>query len=354
MSSRSLRRRGRVPVMAFLGVALLGAALFSLHAGALKIPLEEVAQLLWARASGAPPEASPFEAVLWSLRLPRLLFGLLVGGTLSVAGALMQGLFRNPLADPGLIGVSSGAALGAVTIIVFGTAFFPGVSWLGDLRWLPVAAFVGALLVTMLVQGIATVGGFTAVAMLLLAGIAMNAIVVAVIGVSTFMASDLQMRTLSFWTLGSLGAATWETLALASPFCLGLLLLAPFFAPGLNAMALGEAEAEHLGFSVERIKRIMVVATAAGVGVCVAFTGLIGFIGLVVPHLVRLLLGPDHRWVIPGSALLGAILLTVADTASRTLVAPAEMPIGILTAAFGGPFFLAMLFGQRRNILGRS
>ncbi len=351
MAASLLTRRGRVPMMVSLGVLLLAAALFSLHAGALKIPLGEVGDILAGRLLGRSLEASPFESVLWNLRLPRVLFGLLIGGALSVAGAMMQGLFRNPLADPGLIGVSSGAALGAVTVIVFGAAFFPGVAWLSDLRLLPLAAFLGALLVTMLVKGIATVGGFTAVGMLLLAGVAMNAIVVAVIGVSTFMASDLQMRTLSFWTLGSLGAATWETLALASPFCLALLLMAPFFAPGLNAIALGEAEAEHLGFSVERTKRIMVVVTAAGVGVCVAFTGLIGFVGLVVPHLVRLMVGPDHRWVIPGSALLGAILLTVADTAARTLVAPAEMPIGILTAAFGGPFFLAMLLGQRRKTL---
>ncbi len=356
MDLRTVMRRLRTPFLFLLGGVLGVVALVSLTQGAVDIPVADTLAILRAHLPGGGeatlgPEAAAHESVLWHLRLPRLLFGIIVGAALSVSGALMQGLFRNPLADPGLIGVSSGAALGAVTIIILGGHFFPGVSWLSDIRFLPAAAFVGAFLVTIAIQRIASSGGYTAVATLLLAGVAMNSIVGALIGLATFLATDVQLRTLSFWTLGSLGGATWETLGLALPFCIGLLIIAPFFASALNAMSLGEAEAEHLGFSVERTKRVLIVITAAGVGVCVAFTGMIGFIGLVVPHLIRLCIGPDHRWLIPGSALGGALLLVMADTTARTIVAPAEMPIGILTAAFGGPFFLFMLLSQRRRAL---
>jgi iron complex transport system permease protein len=173
----------------------------------------------------------------------------------------------------------------------------------------------------------------------------------ALIGLSTYLATDQQLRTLAFWTLGSLGAASWEVTGIAAPFCLGLVFLAPFFAPALNALALGEAEAGHLGFATERTKAIIIVLVAASVGACVSFTGIIGFVGLVTPHLIRLWLGPNHVRLIPAAALLGAILLTAADTVARTIAAPAELPIGILTSAFGGPFFLFMLLRQRRRML---
>ncbi len=334
-----------------LVAALILAALGALCLGAVRIPLQETFSILSAKLTGHVSVDSRFEAVLWQLRAPRMLLGLLVGATLSVAGAMMQGLFRNPLADPGLIGVSSGAALGAVTVIILGATFFPTWHFLTDIRFLPVAAFVGALAVTFFIQRLSDTGGYTAVATLLLAGIAINSLVGAVIGLSTFLATDAQLRTLSFWTLGSMGAANWATVALAAPFCLIMIVLAPFFAGLLNALALGEAEAAHLGFSIERSKRLLILLTAAGVGTCVAFTGMIGFVGLVVPHLVRLWIGPDHRWLLPASALLGGILLLVADTVARIIVAPAELPIGILTAAFGGPFFLYMLLRQRHRAL---
>lgn len=337
--------------MIVLLVALVIAILAALCLGAVRIPLAETFHILSAKFTGHVSSDSRFEAVLWQLRAPRVLLGLLVGAALSVAGALMQGLFRNPLADPGLIGVSSGAALGAVTVIILGATFFPAWHFLTDMRFLPVAAFIGAVAVTFFIQRLADTGGYTAVATLLLAGVAINSLVGAVIGLSTFLATDAQLRTLSFWTLGSLGAANWSTVALAAPFCIGMVLLAPLFAGLLNALALGEAEAAHLGYSVERSKRFLIFLTAAGVATCVAFTGMIGFIGLVVPHLVRLWIGPDHRWLLPGSALLGAVLLLAADTVARIIVAPAELPIGILTAAFGGPFFLYMLLRQRHRAL---
>ncbi len=336
-------RRWALPSLA--GTLLL-VCLASLGIGALKIPLADLFRILTGDSADAQ-----YTSVFWHLRLPRVLLGCLVGGALAVAGALVQGLFRNPLADPALIGASSGGALGAVFVIVIGGHLFPDVALLSDLRLLPFAAFAGALIVTLLVQRLADSGGYTAVATLLLVGVAINALAQALIGLATYLATDAQLRTLSFWTLGSLGAADWQTVRLSAPFCLILILAAPVWARALNAMALGEAEAGHLGFSVERIKTLIVIVTAAGVGASVAFTGIILFVGLVVPHLIRLSIGPDHRRLLPASALLGALVLVAADTVARTIVAPAEMPIGILTAGLGTPFFLYMLLRQRRRAL---
>lgn len=339
-------RRGRGFVFLVLAVALIIVCVGSVTIGALHIPLQDVLRAF----SGGAIEPQ-YHNVLWHLRLPRVLLGCLVGGALSVAGALVQGLFRNPLADPALIGASSGGALGAVFVIVIGGHFFPNIPILSDLRLLPFAAFAGALMVTLFVQRMADSGGYTAVATLLLVGVAINALAQALIGLATYLATDAQLRTLSFWTLGSLGAADWNVLALCAPFCLILILVAPFWAKVLNALALGEAEAGHLGFSVERAKKLIIIATAAGVGASVAFTGIILFVGLVVPHLIRLTIGPDHRWLLPASGMLGAIILVSADTVGRTVVAPAELPIGILTAALGAPFFLFMLLRQRRSAM---
>ena len=267
----------------------------------------------------------------------------------------MQGLFRNPLADPGLVGVSSGAAVGAVAVIVFGDRFgdrFGGCFGLPLAALTPAAALAGAWAVTWLIVRMGSVGGVAAVAALLLAGIAINAFAGAFIGLCTFLATDAQMRSLNFWMLGSLGGATWGSLLWTLPFCLILLAAAPSLARPLNAFSLGEAEAGHLGFRPETVKRAVVALAAIGVGGCVAQTGMIGFLGLVVPHLFRLSVGPDHRWLLPGSALLGAALLAGADTVSRTVFAPAEMPLGIVTAAFGAPFFLALLWSQKRRLAG--
>lgn len=332
--------------MAGLAVGLVVTIVASLCIGAVKIPLPDVLASL----SGSA-EDTRYQSVFWQLRMPRIALGFLVGGGLSVAGVLMQGMFRNPLADPALIGASSGGALGAVFVIVLAHRFFPEIPILSDLRLLPFAAFAGALFVTGLVQRLSNVGGYTAVATLLLVGVAINALTNSVIGLATFLSTDAQLRTLSFWTLGSLGAADWNVVALTAPFCLALILLAPLWGGALNAITLGEAEAGHLGFSVEKVKLILIVLTAAGVGASVAFTGIILFVGLVVPHLMRAMIGPDHRWLIPGSALLGAIVLIGSDTAARTMLAPAELPIGVITAGFGTPFFLFMLLRQRRRAL---
>ncbi len=285
--------------------------------------------------------------IIQDIRLPRVLLGVLVGASLAVSGAVMQGLFRNPLADPGLIGVSAGAGLGAVAVIVLGgTALAPLVASLG-MAALPLAAFCGGLVATLVLYAIATRQGRTSVATMLLAGIALAALAGALTGVLIYIADDRQLRDLTFWQLGSLAGATWQKIGTAGPVMIVALAAMPFLARGLNALALGEATAAHLGVPVQRLKYIAIVGVSAAVGASVAVSGGIGFVGIVVPHLLRLLIGPDNRYLLPASALLGASTLLVADAVSRTIVSPAELPIGIVTAAVGGPFFLWILLRKR-------
>ncbi|MES1945557.1 transport system permease [Salinisphaera sp. PC39] len=341
-------RRGAA-ALAGLGLALTALLLAGLGHGAVAIaPLQSVAIL--ADAVGLPAPA-PFEpvqrTVLLSIRLPRVVLGLLAGASLAVAGAALQGLFRNPLADPGLIGVSSGAGLAAAAAIVFGA---PAAALLPAALagfFLPLAAFAGGLAATLVVYRIATRDGRTQVATLLLAGVALNAIANAGLGLLIFMSDEQELRDLNFWLLGSLGGNTWRDLLPVAPFVILPTLLLTLLARPLNALLLGETEAGHLGFAVERLKRGIVVLVALAVGASVALTGIIGFIGLVVPHLVRLALGPDHRLLLPASVLLGAALMLGADLLARTLVLPAELPIGILTSCVGGPFFLWLLVRRR-------
>lgn len=351
------RRRGLGGAQA--GPLLIGLAVLlglvipaALGIGAVHISLAEIVAIGAARLGIEFPGwtfAPRQEAVLLAIRLPRVLLGLLVGGSLAACGAAMQALFRNPLADPALIGTASGAALAAATVMVLVPALPVGApDWL-RLAALPVAAFAGSALATLAVYRLAGRGGYTPVATLLLAGIAINALAGAGTGLLTFVATDAQLRTLTFWSLGSLGGATWQTLAAATPFLLLALVLLPRTASSLNLLLLGEREATHLGVDVERLKRRTVLLAALGVGAAVAVCGVIGFIGLVVPHLVRLAAGPDHRIVLPGSIALGAALLVGADLLARTVVTPAELPIGIVTALAGAPFFLWLL---RRSTTG--
>jgi iron complex transport system permease protein len=266
----------------------------------------------------------------------------------------MQGLFRNPLADPGLIGVSSGASLAAVVTIVLGSTVFG--AW-GDALGaflLPAAAFAGGVLATLVVYRLATRNGQTSVATMLLAGIAINALAGAGTGLMIFIADDDQLRDLTFWTLGSLGGATWTRLAVVGPCLLGGMLAAPLLSRSLNALLLGESEARHLGIRTERVKQVVILLAAGVVGAAVAVSGVIGFVGLVVPHLLRLAVGPDHRVLVPGSAFLGGALLLGADVLARTIVAPAELPIGIVTALVGAPFFLWLLLRDRKRGVGYS
>ncbi|MEM6634325.1 MAG: iron ABC transporter permease [Pseudomonadota bacterium] len=283
--------------------------------------------------------------VLLDIRLPRLALGLLVGASLAVSGAVMQGLFRNPLADPGLVGVSAGAGLGAIVAIVLGTALPLGQA-LGHYV-VPVAAFLGGWISTLVLYRISTRNGRTSVAVMLLAGIALGALAGALSGILVYMANDAQLRDLTFWGLGSLAGATWAKVGAAAPLILLALAAAPFLARSLNALALGEASAAHLGIPVQRMKSIAIMTVAGATGAAVAVSGGIGFIGIVVPHLLRIAVGPDHRYLLLNAALLGAALLVGADMISRSIIAPAELPIGIVTATIGGPFFLWILLRNR-------
>ena len=287
------------------------------------------------------------KVVLLNIRLPRIVMGGFVGAGLAVSGAMLQGLFRNPLADPGIVGISSGASLGAIIAIVMGGAL--PAAFIGWAGWylVPVMAFCGAWLTTMTLYKVATRRGQTSVATMLLAGIAFAAIASAIAGLIILRANDQQLRDLTFWGLGSLAGANWPKIMAAVPVIALALAFAPSLARGLNALALGEATAGHVGIRVQQIKRRSILIVSAATGASVAVSGGIAFVGIVVPHLLRLASGPDHRWLLVNSALLGAITLLIADMISRTIIAPAELPIGIVTAIMGGPFFLWILLRKR-------
>jgi iron complex transport system permease protein len=338
--ARDPMRVRRKVTLGALGIALIVALVLALGIGALGIaPLQVIAILLDRIGIDTGVAFEPFQqAALLSVRLPRILLALASGATLGIAGASLQALFRNPLAEPLLIGVSGGAACGAVAWIVFG-----GLG-LGLGAWgLPFAAFGASLIATTGVMIGARGEGRLDIATLLLSGLAMNALTSAILGYIIYLATETQVRALTFWMLGSLGGATWESIAPATLLmAIGVAVLVPMARP-FDALALGEAEAGHLGVPVERVKLVTVVAIALAVGASTALTGVIGFVGLVSPHIVRLIGGSDHRFVIPGSALLGALIVTLSDVVARTLVAPAELPIGVVTSAIGAPFFFWLL-----------
>jgi iron complex transport system permease protein len=337
-------RRRAHGLLALVGLVAL-TALLAAGLGAVRIAPSQVLAILANRAGLPSPAAfdASQAAVLLHIRLPRIVLGALVGAALATAGATLQGLFRNPLADPGLLGVSSGAALAAAATIVLGRGALARLP-AGAAPWaLPVAALAGGLLATRAVAWFARGRGPSVATTMLLAGVAVNALAGAGTAWFTFAATDAQLRSLTFWTLGSLGAASWASVLAAAPFLLVALVGLPRLARPLNAMLLGEAEAAHLGVSVARTRRAAVGLSALAVGASVAFVGVVGFVGLVVPHVVRLAAGPDHRTLLPASALLGASLLVLADLAARTVVVPAELPLGAVTAAAGAPFFLWLL-----------
>jgi iron complex transport system permease protein len=295
-------------------------------------------------------KAAREQLVLFDIRLPRTLIGMFVGACLAIAGAIMQGLFRNPLADPGLIGVSSGAALAAVATIALGHGIAAPLLQPLGVYALPVAAFFGGIATTAVLVLIAGRHGQLMVGTLLLAGIALGALSGALTGLIAYASDDRELRDLTFWSMGSLGGANWPKVFAVMPFVALVAVCTPWLVRGLNGFLLGEAEAFYLGINVERTKFIAIVVTAASVGAAVAVAGIIGFVGIVVPHVVRLLAGPDHRIVLPGSALLGATLMLIADIVARLAVKPAELPIGIVMAAIGTPVFLHLVL--KRGIGG--
>jgi len=321
---------------ALLPVALIGALLV----GSSAISWQQA----WQSLAG---DGGHTATILWQIRLPRVVLAAAVGAVLALCGAVMQGLFRNPLADPSLIGVSSGASVGASVAIVLVAAWLPG------LVGLPVtaaSAFLGGLLATLLVYRLATSALGTSVATMLLAGIAITALAGAAGSLLSYFADNTTLRRISLWQMGSLSGAGSDRALLMAGVAVALAAWLPRYARPLNAMLLGESEARHLGVPVQVIKRQLIVLTALGVGCAVASAGIVAFVGLVVPHVVRLLAGPDHRYLLPASALAGALLVVAADTLARVVIAPVELPTGVITALLGAPFFVALLYQQRSRI----
>ncbi len=343
------RRPASATVLGGLAVLLAISLLVASQQGAYPLSGGELLNSLW-RAVAPEGEPSGADLVFQHIRLPRLVLAVVAGAGLALAGALMQGLFRNPLADPGLIGVSSGAALAAGFTIVLGAQWFPEMPRALGSWTLVLTAFGGGLVVTAIIYALAQSGHGVRVGLMLLAGVAINALAGAGLGLLNFLATDEQLRNLQFWLLGSLGGARWSAVLLVTGATVVALVLGLRLSRPLNALALGEAQATLLGVPVERVKRQVVVVTALAVGSITATTGIIGFIGLVAPHAVRLLAGPDHRVVLPGSALLGASLVLLADAVARTVVQPAELPLGVLTAVVGVPFFLVLLRAFRERL----
>ncbi|MER7887073.1 iron ABC transporter permease [Streptomyces fimicarius] len=339
---KSPRSRAFV-LTAVLSLALLAGCLLSAAIGAYNIPLGDVLSSVQHRIGlGGQALDRVGESVLWNVRLPRVALAVLVGASLGCAGALMQGVFGNPLAEPGVIGISAGAAVGAVASIALGLTFFG--NWT-----ITVFAFVAGLATVLLVYALSRSGGRTEVVTLILTGIAVNAFAGALIGLFIFFADNAQITQITFWQLGSLSQATWPKVLAVLPCALAGLLIAPFYARKLDLLALGERPARHLGVDVERLRIVLVLVVALLTAAAVAVAGIISFVGLLVPHLLRMANGPGHRFLVPGSALGGALILVAGDLAARTVAAPAELPLGVLTALFGSPFFFWLLRRTRRK-----
>ncbi|MFP5597088.1 FecCD family ABC transporter permease [Kluyvera sp. 142486] len=316
---------------------LVALTLFATTLGAMRLPLASI----W-------PSGDEVLRHIWlTIRLPRVLLALLVGSALALSGCVMQGLFRNPLADPGLLGISSGAALAVSFWVVLPIS----VPVLVALYAPMLAAFIGSLAV-MAVIFVLSKAGDGSLSRLLLVGIAINALCGALVGMLSWISNDTQLRQMSLWGMGSLGQAEWPTLLVAATLIIPASLVVWWTAARLNLLQLGDEEAHYLGVNVRVLQRLLLLCSAVLVAASVAISGVIGFIGLVVPHLMRMWLGPDHRGLIPGSLLAGAILLLIADTLARTIAAPAEMPVGLLTSLLGAPWFLWLIFRQERGMRG--
>jgi iron complex transport system permease protein len=336
-------------VYSALSLLLLLLLLWSLGVGAVPIDFSELPDLLRHHWGGSVEVNDLHEALFFSIRLPRSLLCILVGASLSVSGALMQSLFRNPIVEPGLVGTSAGSALGAALLIVLGqNVFFVRFAFLGSLL-APACAFIGGMAATGLVYYFASAVNRINISVMILAGIAVNALANGGTGFLAYIARDPQARSITFWSLGTLSVASWKMVGIVSISTISGLLMALRLAGPLNVLQLGDAEARYLGVRTERLKISVLLVNALLVAVATSMVGIIGFVGLIVPHLLRLLKGSDNRYLIAGSALLGASVLLATDMVCRVVIAPAEMPIGIVTAFIGAPLFLYLLYRIRRN-----
>jgi iron complex transport system permease protein len=336
-----------------LGSLLLGCVIFSVCIGALPITVRELMDIIGFKL-GLMKQINVEEqksVVFWIIRLPRVCLAVLIGASLGIAGASLQGLFRNPIADATLIGVTSGASLFAVFVLMLNVKYFGMLNELAGVYSISFVAFLGAAITTFLVYQLSKITGDGGVTTLLLCGIAINAFVGAVTGLMTYLADDQQLRSITFWNLGSLGGATWTSVIAVLPFVAVSVLFMPYLSKALNLLVLGESQAASLGVNMKALKQKVIILATMGVGASVAVAGTIGFVGLIVPHIIRTTFGPNHKTLIVGSAISGAIVLTLADTLSRTIVAPSELPIGILTSLLGTPFFIYILWEQKRKRL---
>ena len=356
LNSTSVIHKAPGVQLAALGILLLLVMILATGTGALYISSLQVVAILLQKTGIHLPVDCPehLTAVLWTIRLPRVLLAVLIGGGLGIAGASLQGLFRNPLADPALIGVSFGASFTAALLIVLETKLYHALQGMQVNSILQSYArnlltFLGAILTVLIVFRLSVRGGRTIVPVMLLSGIAINALCNAFTGLMTYLADNEQLRNITFWTLGSLGGASWQTVWGVLPFVLIPALMLPRLAPALNVFALGEREAMHSGVKIDKLKTQLIIYATMAVASGVAVAGVIGFIGLVVPHIVRQITGPDHRVLIPAAALAGATLLTLADLISRTIMAPAELPVGIITAIAGAPVFIWLILKEKRT-----
>ncbi|MUN55070.1 iron chelate uptake ABC transporter family permease subunit [Kocuria koreensis] len=325
-------------------VILAGLMVVSVSIGPVRVVLTDVVHILLSPVFGGDDSLSQRDvSVVWQLRVPRILLGVMVGGALAISGACLQSLFNNPLADPGIVGVTSGASVGAVGAIVLAGGFAS--------QWVvPLGAFVAGLAVTGLIYVLARPGRTTGTARMLLVGIAVGSACQALVGFFTYIADDSQLQTLVFWQMGSLGRANWAQLVGVLPIFLIGLVLVLRLSKTLDVLTLGERQAQHLGLNVKLSRLAIIVTTALLTAAAVAFAGSIGFVGLVVPHIMRFLVGPGHKALLPASAIAGAVLVVAADAASRTLNPPTEIPIGLFTAAVGAPFFLFLILREKRRI----
>lgn len=334
-------------VILILLLVLVCSFLFSGNMGAANISFRDWIAVLGKKLGFQTSVDIQQEAIIWNIRLPRILMGVFVGAALAISGAALQGMFRNPLADPTLIGISSGAALGAAFMIVVANRYFNSFSSVIGISFLSLAAFVGAVAATFTVYMIARQKRKTDVSIMLLSGVAMMAIAEALTGLFIYISDDVELRNLTFWRLGSLGGVTWPMVMIMAVTSIASLLVFSGMHKSFNALSLGEQEAAHLGIPVERLKRSIIICTSIAVGCSVAFCGIIGFLGLVVPHILRMAGITDYRYLFTASFLAGSVLLCWADVVSRTIAVPAEVPIGLITALIGSPVFLMLLYRQK-------
>lgn len=331
-------------------LVLLVLAGVSLHMGVYRFEESSVLKITGSFLRGDTSVSATDAYIIGKVRLPRVVMAILIGSILAVSGTCLQGIFKNPLATPDLIGVTSGATLMAAITIVLGESVRSVIPEALHYSMVSIGAFIGALGAISLVYAISSGNGKTNVVIMLLAGVAISSLGFALVGFMTYLAKDEQLRDLTFWNLGSLGAATWTKNGILAVVIAGTYSYLITKGKALNAMMLGEKDAEHLGIRVERIKRLTVLLTALMVGTAVAFSGSIGFVGLIIPYILRLLFSSNYTVILPLSAVWGAILLLAADTVSRTLVAPSELPIGILTALLGAPVFIAILIRYKKSM----